>query len=314
MRGKRHILYIINKLMYPLEFILSCKYKEIGKISRPIFIIGAPRSGSTLLSQILFNKYKFSYINNLSKDLYGCQILSAKIIKQLKKTETTNKLTYESYYGAMSGIDAPHEGGSFWFQWFPRTGILHSSENNFNETKINQIKEKVGIIENYYNAPFFNKNLYITLWIETLIKIFPEALFIVIKRNLLNNAKSLLKGRLDINNDKNKWFSVPPKEYNSIKEKNCYRQVIEQVYYLNKQIDNDLREYTNNCIYVTYEMLCNSTSKTIENIDNFLGLNGFKSQSEFDIKAFKASIPLLSEKDELKINQEYEKFKSKMNE
>ena len=55
----------------------------LKNINPPIFIIGAPRSGSTLLYQVLINNFKLSYIPNISSIFYKYSYLITSSSKTL---------------------------------------------------------------------------------------------------------------------------------------------------------------------------------------------------------------------------------------
>ena len=62
----KHLIILANNFLGFLEPYFYPK-KTPQKLN-PIFIIGAPRSGSTLLYQVLTHRYKFIYLNNFTVD------------------------------------------------------------------------------------------------------------------------------------------------------------------------------------------------------------------------------------------------------
>ena len=101
----------------------------------PIFIIGLPRSGSTLLSQLITQIYDIGYINNLVARFWSNPIIGIKLSQEFDLANYKSLLN--SSYGVTSLINEPHEFGYYWNQWFysnqTQTNSLNSNERlNFN--------------------------------------------------------------------------------------------------------------------------------------------------------------------------------------
>jgi hypothetical protein len=270
MRGKRHTLYIVNFLLRPIEKFLARKIEKQNSEYKPIFIIGSPRSGSTLLSQVFFNAGDYSYITNLGKDLYSAPILCDKLLKAFTKTSSDME-SYKSAYGKMKGISSPHEGGNFWYQWFPRSGEQYVERNGLQPKMEEKVKHEINKIQNYSKKPFLSKNLYLSLWIAPLKKIFPKAIFIVCRRDSFAISCSLYYSRKKILKNTEKWFSVPPPNSNKIRKLSGVEQVIIQPKLIYEQIYKDIKRLNSrDFLIVDYEELCKSPRSMLGNINKFL--------------------------------------------
>ena len=77
---KNYLRYFLNRsiglssiALQPLESYLAKKYGDEGiKKYPPVFIIGAPRCGSTLLYKVLTEQFKFSYFSNFRLNRNWC--------------------------------------------------------------------------------------------------------------------------------------------------------------------------------------------------------------------------------------------------
>ena len=112
-----HTIYIFGKVFKPFFKILEKdrvkSYSRLNKNFSPIFIIGVPRSGSTLLYQIIINYFKVIFPNNLIKLIPDSLYLGFWFTKIFNK-----KLLpiFNSNYGDTSkyGLFQPSEFGGMW--------------------------------------------------------------------------------------------------------------------------------------------------------------------------------------------------------
>ena len=78
------LLKALSLFLLPLERFISRRVGELG-INKypPIFIIGAPRSGTTLLYKVLIEKLNFGYMSNFNAQFYSIPIVSTWLFKKL---------------------------------------------------------------------------------------------------------------------------------------------------------------------------------------------------------------------------------------
>src|SRR5580692_3262293 len=84
----------------------------------PIFIVGAPRSGSTLLYQLMTSCFHFGYISNLHCTLYGAPQLVERFMRNSDFHPDSN---FRSDTGQTEGMAGPCECNAYWYLFFPRT-------------------------------------------------------------------------------------------------------------------------------------------------------------------------------------------------
>jgi hypothetical protein len=283
--------FIINNSLAGIEKIYLANTKDSCKYP-PIFIIGVPRTGTTLLYQSLIKKFKFSYIPNISNYLFKVPVSAAKIGKIFFPKYD---ITFQSSYGNIKGLMASSEAGSVWNRWFLKDNKRVSDfsiKEKLDKDEKKYIYSTVKGFESIFNLPFLNKNTFHSVRIALLSGIFPKALFIQMRRNPVNVAISILHGRRENNKDISKWWSVTPKEINNLKEKNYLDQVVGQIYYIEKNIQESIdRVGKDKLLQINYENLCEDPEKEmleikkftkknqLELIENTVFLNGFKESS-----------------------------------
>ncbi|MCF8011593.1 MAG: sulfotransferase [Clostridiales bacterium] len=237
----------------------------------PVFIIGPPRSGTTLLYQLLVHSCDFAYFSNLSTLFWKMPVIASHLSKGFLKRYNSD---FSSNYGRTKGLSAPHEAGEIWNRWFPKKYNYVTSGYLTNISK-KEIYATVAAIENLYNAPFINKNVKNSVRILALKEIFPMAVFIEIQRNPISNAISILKGRKNNLKDINQWWSVMPKEVESLKDRNYINQIAGQLYYVKENIRKDSNICGKDSFYrLSYEELCSNPNKELKNILEFLWKRG----------------------------------------
>jgi len=253
-------------------FVLNCFEKHIIEKNfipkwPPIFIIGLPRSGSTLLYQILTYGLSLSYFCNLVEKFYLCPGVISLILTKL--TKISPPYNFLSYYGDTSGWNAPSQGRMIWNRLLKFNGEYHNTKE-ISKNQLKEIRSTIGIVERTFNMPFINKYQLFCSYIFQLAQAFPNAIFIKIRRNPLQIAQSILFARRELFGDSAAWFSVKPREYKEIENIDPIRQVCEQVYYLEKNIMDDLESMRHKSIFeVSYKEFCANPRKIISEFADF---------------------------------------------
>ena len=71
---------------------------------KTIFIVGAPKSGTTLLTQKLISKFELDYVSNLTARFWKKPSQGIKITKKLFPTERKRKfINFKSNFGITEG-------------------------------------------------------------------------------------------------------------------------------------------------------------------------------------------------------------------
>ncbi len=140
------------------------------------------------------------------------------------------------------------------------------------------------------NLPVVFKNtMLLTLQIDYLYEVFPDALFIFCFREPLYNAQSLLQSRVKYFGNKDEWFSVKPLNYNLIKAKSNTEQVVNQLYTCNHKIEKlkermDI-ENPDKYISIKYMNVCHNTNAAITKLAKLFKKNNL----EVERKKFRLS-------------------------
>lgn len=263
---------LVQGVLAPVEAFAIRRHSAEEGGHTPIFIIGAPRTGSTILYAYMTNYLDVLYINNFmcrfNRILYLASVVSQFFFRGGQHN------CFDSEHGNTRGWNSPSECGGFWYRWFPRDKHFVDSEELNNAQKM-QIRDIVTTIQNTYSKPMLFKNMNCGQRLRVIKDIFPNALFIYCKRNPLFAAQSIIETRERVHKNRQAWWSIMPKEYNELLKLDYCEQVVKQIYYIQKQMEGDLCLFEKKqSIEIHYEDLCDSPKSTIEEIRNFLSQNG----------------------------------------
>jgi hypothetical protein len=259
-----YIKFLINKILYllfPMIRIFEIRYiKNYSNQPlqhQPVFIIGAPRTGSTILYQTITNQLDVLYVDNLVCRFYKNFFFGFWLSNKLFKQKAHN--CFKSNHGDTSkyGLRAPSECGQFWYRWLP-TERHFIDYDDISDKMVKEIRNEITAVINYFDKPLVFNNNNIALRIRLIEKVFPNAKYIIADRERIFVAQSLLKARKIFFSDYDKWWSIMPKNYEELLKYPFVKQVVLQHYNINKQMYLDLTNLVDKLNYKTimYKDLC----------------------------------------------------------
>jgi hypothetical protein len=241
---------------------------------KTIFIVGAPRTGSTLLFQVMASSFSLPFLSNLTNTFYPKNPIIGLAIQHGLQFNVKTKSSYGKTIGGLQ----PSEGSAVLSEWF---GGGHPSQDKSFEIKGNQeyhfIKTLATAEDLYNGAPLLIKNAWNCFRISYLAKALPEAKFIWIRRDILDAAESDLEARYTTKQSPYEWNSATPSNFDELKPLPPCEQVIENQYEFNKAIKASLSEVNpNQKLEVWYENLILDTQNERNRISEFLGINSLQ--------------------------------------
>jgi hypothetical protein len=239
----------------------------------PIFILGPPRSGSTLAMQVITETFDIGYMSNQHCKWFGAPALAERLFHPTADRPSSD---YQSEHGATQGSYAPAECGEWWYRFFRRSATYMPLDDE-DPIQMGRFRRSVASITNAFDRSIVFKNLYASLRIQAIANYLPESLFIITYRNEVDNGHSLLEARFKQHKTYEKWLSIEPPTEKNLKSLPPHQQVVEQIREIYKTIDQDLEHSgvsDNRRFNLSYEELCRSPSDTISNLKAFLDANG----------------------------------------
>jgi len=201
-------------------------------------------------------------------------------------------------YGFTEGDIGPSESGELWYCWFPRDPV-YTPVDGLDELALRELRSTVDCLANQWQLPIVFKNLYCSMRLGPLSRAFPQARFIWTRRNPVYGAQSLLQMRRQCLGSDTRWASLKPREYESLRHLTPAEQVVAQIFYIERQINKDLRRFfaQDQWREVDYDSFCRSPRETLNSISGWLerdrislGPRGEVPQS-FDAKSVRTTSP-----------------------
>ena len=199
-------------------------------------MIGPPRTGSTLVTQLIVNNFKVSTFTNLH-----CQWRRVPWIAEFIRTFVyrNRRVHYDSQFGKTEEKWAPSECPSFWYQFYPRFPS-RITEQNINAINHRALVRSIGILGQLDQRVPILKNLINSMRIASLAQAFPQSIFLWTTRNEKSMIPSILQARRANVGTIQKWWSIRPDEFHNWKNLLPEEQVQRQVASVQKVILEDL--------------------------------------------------------------------------
>ena len=162
--------------------------------SRPIlFVTGPPRSGTTLLEQLLIQSLPVAYITNLA-----CLLPRGAAAGRFPLTGgiRNQRVRLESYYGRTRALSGPSDGLEFWDQWLGSDRRAIPAE--IGPQEVVAMQRFFGRLERLSGRPVVTKNNALLGSAHLVAEALPTARFVCLRRDPLFLAQSLMKARRDI--------------------------------------------------------------------------------------------------------------------
>ena len=243
------------------------EYKDFPVKYPFLFVIGAPRSGTTLLTQLIANTFDVSYINNLSARFFLAPLHGIRFSKTV--LGESRESAFRSDYARTQGLHEIHEFGYFWRYWLNKHSFDDITKAKEKEAEIDWggVKKVLSTIQNETGRPFVFKNIYGSYHMQKFVDILQKAIFIYIERDELDTAVSILNARKKYNTDLNIWWSYQPLEYERLKNLDYWSQIAGQIYYLQRFYKKEMNELPEeNYLTLSYKQMCNDPASVIEKI------------------------------------------------
>ncbi len=251
-----------NFLFVGIERKLVEKYSATEPLYQPVFIIGAPRSGSTVFYQALTNSLNVTYVSNLVELCRELPMIGFSLHDRIFDSRPHNSFT--SRYGNTSRLYEPAEG-ILWRKWLI-PGRHYISPEEISNDKKQAFKRTAWAILNRYSRPWVIKNLSFGMRLQLIKEIFPQAYVIYIKRETFYNVQSIYLAYRKLGVKQGELWSIRPPNYKEIADLPLEERVVAQIFYLEKEIEKHLGLFGERSITVQFEDFVNRPEFYVKNI------------------------------------------------
>ena len=295
-----HKIFLANnylpKTLFELEKTLYLKKSRLFNREKHIFITGLPRSGTTILLNLLYRTKKFASLTYEDMPLALSPNLWNRLTKKATKRQD-NQLKDRAHQDRIKiNIQSPEALDEIFWRTF--TGKQYLKKKTLtpyspSDKILNNYDSYISLIlKKYRKINYLSKNNNNLLRLEGLIKKYPKSLFVVSFRDPIQQAGSLLKQHQNFRkiqtgdpftltymnylahhefglNHKPFVFSVLPKGL--LKSKIEYWLHVWIGYY--QYLLDNYKNNTNQIIFLSYENFCDCPNKYINEISRRLSID-----------------------------------------
>jgi hypothetical protein len=223
----------------------------------PLFVVGAPRSGTTVVMQHIINTYEFAYFPNLSKAHPQACVFFGWWARRRHAFEPS----YESRHGIIEGPLAPSDGWEILHRWFPR----YDHSQPVCEERLYELRNIVRMFEMIFDAPFANKNNANSVRIAELHALFPRAVFVRVQRDFHDTVFSVLRSRRDNAVPPDEWWGASPPQFHDRSFADEFERVVYQTWGIERFIEASLERVPGEQqITVPYAAFCDHPAALTE--------------------------------------------------
>jgi hypothetical protein len=221
---------------------------------RPVFVISLPRSGSTLLYQLLLQRFRFAYFSNLMAAFPDSPVTVGRLTRWLGGQRPPYDL--RSHFGTTHGWRGPNQGWAIWNRWLsPSEDFIDPA--SVDPRALGEMRATLHGLQHAQGVPFISKWQRHAPRLRALAAAIPEALFINLRRAPEMTAQSILAGRRRFLGDEAAWLSARPRDYERIRTLEPLEQVCAQVVALERDLREDQELIgTERFMFMSYEALC----------------------------------------------------------
>ncbi len=256
-------------------------------VASPVFILGAPRTGSTTIYKAMATYFKLPFIANITNDHFSETPIVGMAIQKSMPAE----ISWQASYGKTKGTFQPSEGSAVLGNWF---GGGHPSQVVSHEIKVGMQEHFIltlNAIQELFGAPLLTKNPWNCFRVKYLATALPKARFIWLQRDLVETASSDLYARYVNQVDINDWNSATPANYKELQKCSPVTQVVENQFEFNKALQENLNRYAKGrWINIWFEDFLTKRDEVLEAIASRLNLEPFDQHTSvpFDASEKKA--------------------------
>jgi hypothetical protein len=255
LRGMNQALAVRERSLY-----------EERTIDHPfIFVVGLPRSGTTLMSQLLAWGLDVGYINNLIARFWDAPVHGIRLSQAT--FGDSKQIEFRSDHARTENVLDVHEFGYFWRQWLHKESLADVARAKEQEDSIDWsgLRLVLSNVQHAFARPVVFKNVLGAYHMSRLRNVLGKVIFVLVERDPLDVAVSILDARARYYSDLNTWWSYAPPEVCELLSLDYWSQIAGQVHFLRRFYDAELAQAgADVTVRVTYEDVCRDPRSVLE--------------------------------------------------
>jgi LPS sulfotransferase NodH len=257
----------LNGLLAPHE---EAGYLDLEERFPTLHVIGAPRSGTTLLYQVVASGLEMGYVNNLVAAFWRAPVTGLRLSRKLG---LAGESSFDSNFGRTRGIQEPHEFGYFWNHHRRYPDLSERAPGHEDAIDWPGLRRVIVNMAHADGGPIAFKPMLLVWHLETMLRHMPRTCYVWIRREQRDTALSLLKMRQSVRGTYDGWASLRPRA--DLDGEPPWRQVAAQVVLLERTIEEASRRLgPEHLLPIRYERLCAEPAAVLAEVRDLLGSKG----------------------------------------
>ena len=257
---------ILGIVLTPLDILFSLLEKRLYA-SAPtskqplIIVVGAPRTGTTLMELVLINHLPVAFINNLTVLFPRSPIVANWIFGRFLNKKRS--FPYSSFYGKTPNLAGPSDALYIWDRWLGKD--RKKIPESLSSTQQTDLRQFFGAFEQFTGKPLVTKNNNLNVGASLVANICKNAYFICMTRNPLYLAQALLRARMDIHGDVERPYGLS--DQTETTSENFIEDVCRQVLFHEYKIREQQQLIGSDRFWIVpYETMCAAPDALVERV------------------------------------------------
>jgi hypothetical protein len=228
-------LYLGNRLLQPADGMLARRYA--GRAYPVLFIVGAPRSGTTLLYQLAVRCLALAYVDNAAARFWMAPVVGLVHPFRRRPGQDRASVALGSTLGSTEGAHGPHEFSYFWRHWMGLHPVDELTEAALARVDLAGVDRKLAAVAGVYAAPLVVKSIsFVDYHVAWLAAREGRYRFVWIDREPLYVVQSILESRRLRYGDERAWWSIRPADVDDWRVAPPIEQVCHQVAHVRRAL------------------------------------------------------------------------------
>lgn len=226
----------LNRQLAPAH---DAEYREVDERYPTLQIIGVPRSGTTLLGQLVAGHLDVGYIDHLTAAFWRAPLYGIRLSRLLLGGARPD--TYASEYGRTGAVHEPHEFGYFWRALLDHDELAESAALAASPDW-DRVRRVITNMCAEFDRPIVFKAFQLVWHMKPFQAVLPRTCFVWVRRDPLETAMSILRLREGFAGSRDIWVSMKPLACDDPSALPRADQVAAQVYEIERTIHDGVAE------------------------------------------------------------------------
>ena len=238
-----------------------------------LHVVGAPRSGTTLLYQVIASGLEIGYVNNLVAAFWLAPVTGVRLSRKLG-LDAASGSSFDSSFGRTEGLGEPHEWGYFWNHHLRYPDLAERGPGHEELIDWAGLRRVLVNMAEAGGRPMAFKPMLLIWHLEAMLRHMPRTCFVWIRREPRDTALSILRMRRSLLGSYDDWASLRPRDAPA--GATPWEQVAAQVVLLERVLEGAAaRLGPDHVLPVRYERLCAEPGAVLREIRDMMGAKGF---------------------------------------